>query len=86
MPPVVRSRLARELAPRQFSELSEPDKLHRLWGVLPGYVAATARREGITPQRVPEILSERLPDDETWYGELAEYDRTVASSLREEAP
>lgn len=83
MPPLVRSRLDCDLAPRPYMELSEPDKLARLWRVLPGLVASTARREGVTPQRVLELLADRLPDDEEWFAGLAEYDRSVGASLGE---
>ncbi len=66
---------------RRYSELSEPEKLARLWQLLPGYVAAVARREGVTPHRGLEGLRERLPDDETWYAELAAIDAGVREAL-----
>ncbi len=69
-----------ELLPRPWSELSEPDRLARLWRLLPGYVSATARREGISPQRVLELLGALLPDDETWYGDLAAFDADVRAA------
>jgi hypothetical protein len=69
--------LPHRLAGRRYSELSEPEKLARLWQLLPGYVAAVARREGVTPRRVLEVLHERAIDDETWYAELAAIDAGV---------
>ena len=69
-----------ELLPRPWTGLSEPDRLARLWRLLPGYVAATARREGVTPRRVLEILAEWLPDDEDWYGSLAAFDADIRAA------
>lgn len=74
------TRLTRELAPRPYAQLTESEKLARLWEQLPGYVAATARREGITPRRVCEQLAERLPDDEAWWSELGEYDAAARAA------
>lgn len=75
------SRILAELAPVPFAKLSERDKLARLWGMLPGLIASTARREGVTPQRVLEVLADRLPDDEEWFGFLADYDAETTGPL-----
>ncbi len=69
-----------ELLPRPWSELSELDRLATLWRRLPGYVAACARREGVSPQRVLELLGALLPDDETWYANLAAFDADVRAA------
>lgn len=64
-----------------YAELSDPEKLERLWHLLPGYVCATARREGVTPHGVLERLRERVPDDGGWWAGLADFDAEVRATL-----